>query len=113
MPITQSWQKTTELKKYIELTNDAFQDQFGDVNITQGEIFNVPGTDFNAGIYYVAGDMVVIEMLPDQGEVVRFYEYPWESTVVSVLPGQINLEHDIESGDVVQFQGLPWNSTVL
>lgn len=112
-PITQSWQKTMELGKYVEFTHEAFRDRFGDVNITQGEIFNVPGTNFNAAIYYEAGDRVVVEMLPKQGDVVRFYEYPWDSTVVSVTPGQINLKHNIESGDVVQFEGLPWNSTVL
>ncbi|MBU2559770.1 FKBP-type peptidyl-prolyl cis-trans isomerase [archaeon] len=113
MPITQSWQKGMELKKYIELTKDAFKGRFGDINITKGAIFNVPGTNFNASIYYDAGDLVVVEMLPGQGDVVRFYEYPWDSTVVSVLPGQINLKHNLESGDVIQFEGLPWNSTVL
>lgn len=113
MPITQSWQKTMEMRRYMELTKEDFQNSFGGINATQGAIFNVPGTSFNATVYYASGDMVVIEMILNQGEVVRLYEYPWESTVTSVTPGQINLEHNVKSGDIVQFPGVPWNSTVL
>jgi FKBP-type peptidyl-prolyl cis-trans isomerase 2 len=113
VPITQQWQKTMEMRRYIELTKAEFQNNFGDINTTQGVQFNVPGTNFNATIYYSTEDTIVIEMLPKQGEVVRIYDYPWDSTVVSVTPGYINLEHNIKSGDVVQFSGVPWNSTVL
>ncbi len=113
-PIIQSWQKTLQLpRKRITYTPEEFQSNFGSVNITQGAVFTVPGTNFNATITYASGDTTIVEMLPVQGEVIRLYEYPWESTITSVTPGQLNLEHDIKSGDVVQFPGLPWNSTVL
>jgi FKBP-type peptidyl-prolyl cis-trans isomerase 2 len=114
MPITQSWQKSMKLpRKRITYTVEEFRRYFGDVNITKGQIFNVPGTSFNATITYASGNTTITEMLLAQGDVVRLYEYPWDSTVVSVLPGQINLKHNIKSGDVIQFEGLPWNSTVL
>jgi FKBP-type peptidyl-prolyl cis-trans isomerase 2 len=113
-PIIQSWQKTLQLpRNRITYTPEEFQSNFGGVNITQGQVFTVPGTNFNATITYASGNTTIVEMLPAQGEVIRLYEYPWESTVASVTPGQINLEHNIKSGDVVQFPGLPWNSTVL
>jgi FKBP-type peptidyl-prolyl cis-trans isomerase 2 len=113
IPRNQEVQKTMEMRRYIELTSDEFQKNFGDVNTAQGVQFNVPGTNFNATIYYSTEDTIVIEMLPKQGEVVRIYDYPWDSTVVSVTPGYIKLEHNIKSGDVIQFPGMPWNSTVL
>lgn len=114
MPRHQQWQKSLQLpRKRITYSTEEFQGYFGDANITQGNVFTVHGTNFNATIAYASGDTTIIEMLLNQGEVIRLYEYPWDSTVVSVLPGQINLEHNIKSGDVVQFQGLPWNSTVL
>jgi FKBP-type peptidyl-prolyl cis-trans isomerase 2 len=113
-PIIQSWQKTMQLaRKRITYTPEEFQSNFGSVNITEGQVFTVPGTNFNATITYASGNTTIVEMLPAQGEVIRLYEYPWESTITSVTPGQINLEHNIKSGDVVHFPGLPWNSTVL
>lgn len=114
MPRRQQWQKSLQLpRKRITYTPEEFQSYFGDVNITQGNVFTVPGTNFNATISYASGNTTIVEMLLNQGEVIRLYEYPWDSTVVSLTPGQINLEHNIKSGDVFQFQGLPWNSTVL
>jgi FKBP-type peptidyl-prolyl cis-trans isomerase 2 len=113
LPITQEVEKTMEIRRYIELTTEEFARNFGVVNVTQGQEFNVPGTNFNASIFYSTGNTTVIEMMPTQGEVVRIYDYPWNSTVVSVTSGYINLEHDIESGDVIQYPRMPWNSTVL
>ena len=114
MPRHQQWQKSLQLqRKRITYSTEEFQGYFGDVNITEGQVFNVPGTNFNATITYASGDTTITEMLLNQDEVIRLYEYPWDSTVVSMLPGQITLEHNLESGDVVQFEGLPWNSTVL
>lgn len=114
VPILQKVEKTMELrKKWETYTQEEFQGYFGNVNMTQGETFNVPGSNFNASIEYVAGNMTIVEMLLKEGDVVRFYDYPWNSTVTSVTPGYIYLEHDMESGDVVQFSGMPWNTTVL
>jgi FKBP-type peptidyl-prolyl cis-trans isomerase 2 len=113
LPITREVQETMQIKRYHELTPEEFRRNFGSVNITQGQTFNVPGTDFNASILYTAGNRAVVEMLPKHGEVVRIYEYPWNSTVVLVSPGSLILKHNIKSGDVIQFPGMPWNSTVL
>lgn len=112
VPIIQEIQKTMQIRKFMEFTTEEFQRNFGSVNMTQGQTFNVPGTNFNASVYYTTGDMAVVEMLPKQGDVIRMYEYPWNSTVVSVGPGSIILEHDIKGGDTIQFPGMPWNTTV-
>ena len=113
-PIIETISMTQEIKRRWDFTSlDDFRNMFGNVNRTQGESFMVRGTDFNASVIYASGNVSIIELLPEQGEVVRLYEYPWNSTVVSVTPGSINIEHNIESGDVVQFPNYPWNSTIL
>jgi hypothetical protein len=113
VPIIQKIPKAMEIRKFIELSTEEFRRNFGNVNMTRGQTFNVPGTNFNASIYYTTGDMAVVEMLPKQGAVIRMYEYPWNSTVVSVGPGYIIIEHNIKSGDIIQFPGMPWNTTIL
>lgn len=114
VPLIQTVQKTMQIRRNWETySQEEFQKYFGNVNITQGQTFNVLGTNFNASILYASGNTTIIEMLPRQGEVVRLYDYPWNSTVTSVTPGYIHLEHDIKSGDVIQFQGMLWNTTVL
>ena len=113
VPIIQEIQKTMQIRRFMEFGTEEFRRNFGNVNMTRGQTFNVPGTNFNASIYYTTGDMAVIEMLPKQGAVIRMYEYPWNSTVVSVGPGYIIIEHNIKSGDTIQFPGMPWNTTVL
>jgi FKBP-type peptidyl-prolyl cis-trans isomerase 2 len=113
-PLIESVSMTQEIKRRWDFTTlDDFRNMFGNVNTTQGGSFLVRGTDFNASVIYASGNVTIIELLPVQGDIVKLYEYPWNSTVVSVTPGSINIEHNIESGDVVQFPNYPWNSTIL
>lgn len=113
VPIIQKIQKTMQIRRFMEFSTEEFHRNFGNVNMTQGQTFNVPGTNFNASVFYTTGDMTVIEMLLKQGELVKIQGYPWNSTVVSVGPGFIIIEHNIKSGDTIQFPGMPWNTTVL
>ncbi len=113
VPIIQGIQKTMQIGRFLDFTEEEFRRNFGNINITQGQTFNVPGTDFNASIMYTSENRVVVEMLPRHGEIVRMYDYPWSSTVVLVTPGYLLIEHNVKSGDTVQFSGMPWNTTIL
>lgn len=113
VPIIQKIPKTQQIKRFIEVQNEEFRKNFGNVNLTAGKTFNVPGTDFNASIFYTTENMTVIEMLLRKGDTVRIWDYPWNSTVISVTQGAVVLEHNIKSGDTIQFPGMPWNTTVL
>lgn len=113
VPITQEIQKTMVITRFKEFVPDEFRKNFGNVNITLGQTFNVPGTNFNASIFYTTENRVVIEMLLEQGAIVKMQEFPWNSTVISGYQGAIILEHNVKSGDTIQFPGMPWNTTVL
>lgn len=112
IPIAEEIPKTMEIRRFMELTNEDFMTNFGTANITMGETINVPGTSFNASIFYTTENMTVIEMLLKPGQIIKLEGSPWDSTVVSVGQGSIIIEHNLKSGDTIQFPGMPWNTTV-
>lgn len=106
MPIVEEMPRRLVFQRYIEVPSQ----QLG--GIREGDTLTLPGTNINSTAVSIGNNSVTLKLELEPGDTIST-RLPFLSTVVTVSPTAIVVEHNVEVGQVVHFSNLPWNSTII
>ncbi|MBI2449389.1 FKBP-type peptidyl-prolyl cis-trans isomerase [Candidatus Pacearchaeota archaeon] len=101
IPRVQRVNKTLELDRYTTLTQNEFNQIFGESPVTDKE-YSVPNVPWKIKVNSIFGDIVSIENLLTPGKTIQLSDFPWESLVLGVTKDKIRILHNPKSGQKIQ-----------